>query len=119
MDSVESVLNAQDIDILRNMVCGILIEDRLISFITKIVTQTRNHKSIYLGASPRASLGIMNASKAIAAMSGRDFVTPEDILRVIPSVLRHRIVLTPEKEMEGLSTDDVVQQIVQSNDIPR
>ncbi|MEQ1675404.1 MAG: magnesium chelatase, partial [Chitinophagaceae bacterium] len=82
-------------------------------------TDTRNHKSIYLGASPRASLAIMNASKAMAAMQGRDFVTPEDILGIVPAVLRHRIILSPDKEMEGITEDDVIKQIIQGMDVPR
>jgi MoxR-like ATPase len=90
-----------------------------LQFIAKIIVTTRSHKSIFLGASPRASLAIMNASKAIAAMSGRDFVTPEDIIYVTPYVLRHRILLTPEKEMEGITTDDVIQQIIHAIEIPR
>jgi MoxR-like ATPase len=83
------------------------------------VHQTRNNKSIYLGASPRASLAIMNASKAMAAISGRDFVTPDDIVDVLAPVLRHRIILSPDKEMEGITEDAVIRQIVQSIDIPR
>lgn len=116
---VNACINASQIEALRSQVRNIHVEDNLITFITQLVSQTRNHKSIYLGASPRASIGILNASKAIAAMQGRDFVTPEDILFVIPPVLRHRIVLSPEKEMEGAQADDVIQQIVQSMDIPR
>jgi MoxR-like ATPase len=116
---VNACINASQIEALRSQVRNIHAEDNLITFITQLVSQTRNHKSIYLGASPRASIGILNASKAIAAMQGRDFVTPEDIVFVIPPVLRHRIVLSPEKEMEGAQADDVIQQIVQSMEIPR
>lgn len=116
---VNACINASQIEALRSQVRNIHVEDNLITFITQLVSQTRNHKSIYLGASPRASIGILNASKAIAAMQGRDFVTPEDILFVIPPVIRHRIVLSPEKEMEGAQADDVIQQIVQSMEIPR
>jgi MoxR-like ATPase len=83
------------------------------------VAGTRNHKSIYLGASPRASIGILNAAKSIAAMRGRDFILPDDIIYVVPPVLRHRLVLTPEKEMEGATTDDVITEIIQSVEIPR
>jgi MoxR-like ATPase len=90
-----------------------------LQFIARFVHQTRNHKSIYLGASPRASLAVMNASKAIAAMQGRDFVTPEDIREVLIPVLRHRIILSPDKEMEGVSEADVIRQIVQGMDVPR
>ena len=104
---------------LRQQIKTLIIEERLLQFIAKLVHQTRNHKSIYLGASPRASLAIMNASKAIAAMKGRDFVTPEDILEVVAPVLRHRIILAPDKEMEGITEDEVIKQIIQSMDIPR
>ena len=116
---VTTVLSATQIQELRNQVRTIHVEEKLISFITTIVANTRNHKSIYLGASPRASIGILNGAKALASMRGRDFVTPDDIIHIIPPVLRHRIVLTPEKEMEGASTDDVIQQIITSVEVPR
>jgi MoxR-like ATPase len=116
---INPVLSAAQIDVLRSQVRNIHVEEKLISFITSMVANTRNHKSIYLGASPRASIGILNGAKALASMRGRDFVTPDDIIYVIPPVLRHRIVLTPEKEMEGASTDDVIQQIIQSVEVPR
>lgn len=119
MAIVESVLPAQQIIDIRKQVKTILIEEKLLQFIARFTHQTRNHKSIYLGASPRASLAIMNASKAMAAINGRDFVTPEDILEVIPPVLRHRIILSPDKEMEGITEDNVLKQIIQTMDIPR
>jgi MoxR-like ATPase len=116
---VRTILTATQIQALQEKIRVLHIEEKLIGFIARVVTETRQHKSIFLGASPRASIGILNASKAIAAMKGRDFVTPDDILYVIPSVLRHRVMLTPEREMEGLSPDDVIQQIVQGIEIPR
>jgi MoxR-like ATPase len=119
INQVTTVLSSTQVQELRKQVHGIHVEEKLINFITTIVANTRNHKSIYLGASPRASIGILNGAKALAAMRGRDFVTPDDIIYVIPAVLRHRIVLTPEKEMEGASTDDVIQQIVSSIEVPR
>jgi MoxR-like ATPase len=119
INQVSAALSATQIQELRKQVRNIHIEEKLISFITTIVANTRNHKSIYLGASPRASIGILNGAKALAAMRGRDFVTPDDIIYVIPAVLRHRIVLTPDKEMEGASTDDVIQQIITSIEVPR
>jgi MoxR-like ATPase len=118
-DQVNPVLNAAMIEKLRRLVGNIHVEEKLIRYIVSVVAATRQHKSIYLGASPRASIGILHASKAIAAMNGRDFVVPEDILYVIPPVLRHRLVLSPEKEMEGGTADDVIKQIVQSLEIPR
>ena len=118
-EMVQPVLNASGIENLRRLVSGIHVEEKLIRFIVAVVASTRQHKSIYLGASPRASIGVLQSSKAIAAMNGRDFVVPEDILFVMPSVLRHRLVLSPEKEMEGGTTDDVIRQIIQSSEIPR
>ena len=119
IDTVGPVLTAARIQELRDKVRGLHVEEKLIRFITEIVAATRNHKSIYLGASPRASIGILNGAKALAAMRGRDFVTPEDIVYTAPSVLRHRLVLTPEKEMEGTSADDVISEIIRSIEVPR
>jgi MoxR-like ATPase len=116
---IEPVLRAETIINLRRQVKTMTIEEKLLQFIAKLTHQTRHHKSIYLGASPRASLAVMNAAKAIAAISGRDFVTPEDILEVVPPVLRHRIILAPDKEMEGITEDNVIRQIIQTMDIPR
>lgn len=116
---VTTVLSAGQLEELRKQVRLVHVEEKLISFITSIVSNTRNHKSIYLGASPRASIGILNGAKALAAMRGRDFITPEDVIYIAPAVLRHRIVLSPEKEMEGASTDDVITQIIQSIEVPR
>jgi len=117
--SVEAVLKADQIAAIKKQVKTLIIDDKLLGFIAKLTHHTRNHKSIYLGASPRASLAVMNASKAMAAISGRDFVTPDDILQVVPSVLRHRIILSPDKEMEGVTEDAVIKQIIQTMDIPR
>ncbi|HEY1023318.1 MAG TPA: MoxR family ATPase [Flavisolibacter sp.] len=119
MAAIQPVLNGDMIVQVRKVVKGIMIEERLLQFIAKLVHNTRNNKSIYLGGSPRASLAIMNASKAMAAINGRDFVTPEDILDVVTPVLRHRIILSPDKEMEGVTEDVVIRQIIQSMDIPR
>jgi len=118
-DLVRPVLNGAQIISLRQQIKTLIIEEKLLQFIAKFIHQTRNHKSIYLGASPRASLAIMNASKAMAAINGRDFVTPEDILDVFNPVLRHRIILAPDKEMEGVTEDEVIRQIVNGMDIPR
>ncbi len=119
IETVASVLSAARVAELREKVRAIHVEEKLIQFITTIVGATRNHKSIYLGASPRASIGILNGSKAIAAMRGRDFITPEDIIYTTPAVLRHRLVLTPEKEMEGASADVVIDEIIRSIEVPR
>lgn len=119
IEIIHPALKGDQIISLRQQIKKQIIEERLLQFIAKLIHQTRNHKSIYLGASPRASLAIMNASKATAAMMGRDFVTPEDILSVVTPVLRHRIILAPDKEMEGITEDDVIRQIIQGMDVPR
>lgn len=119
MSLVHPVITPHELSTLKSQTRSIVVEDKLISFITSIVANTRNHKSVYLGASPRASIGILNGSKALAAMRGRDFVTPDDVIYITPAVLRHRLVLTPEKEMEGTSTDEVITQIVQGIEVPR
>ncbi|HEY6505465.1 MAG TPA: MoxR family ATPase [Chitinophagaceae bacterium] len=116
---VRPVMNSQQINELKQQVKNILMEEKLLQFIARLIHQTRNHKSIYLGASPRASLAVMNAAKAIAAMQGRDFVTPDDIREVVIPVLRHRIILAPDKEMEGITEDEVIKQIIQGMDVPR
>jgi len=119
VQEIQPVLSAQQLKSLRQQVHDIHVEEKLLQFITSIVAATRNNKNIYLGASPRASIGILNGAKALAAMRGRDFVTPDDILYVATAVLRHRIVITPEKEMEGSSADSVIEQLIQSVEIPR
>jgi len=97
----------------------VLVEEKIVKYIAEIVATTRNHPHLYLGASPRASLAILMASKAFAAIQGRDFVIPADIKKSVYPVLRHRIILTPEREMEGMSTDKVIDMIVQSVEVPR
>ncbi len=119
INSIQPVLSSEQIEMVRKIVKQIVVEDKLLQFIAKITVTTRSHKSIFLGASPRASLALLNAAKAIAAMNGRDFVIPDDIVYVAPSVLRHRLLLTPDKEMEGITTDDVIQQVIHSLEIPR
>lgn len=119
LDSVVRVLNAQQIAEYQHTIKQIIIESNLLKYIAAIVDNTRTNANLFLGASPRASLAIMNASKALAAMNGRDFVTPDDIKKIAPSVLRHRIMLTPEREMEGITADKVVQQIIETIEIPR
>ncbi|GAA3514058.1 MoxR family ATPase [Aquimarina addita] len=118
-EMIEPILNAQQIAEYQDIIKSILIEDNLLKYIASIVTNTRNNGNLYLGASPRASIAIMNASKALAAINGRDFVTPDDIKKIATSVLRHRIILTPEREMEGFTADKAVVQIIETIEIPR
>jgi len=116
---IAPVLSVADIISLRKQVKALHVEPKLLEFTAKIIHETRNNKSLYLGGSPRASLAIINAAKAVSAINGRDFITPDDIILVAKPVLRHRIMLTPDKEMEGITPDEVIAQIIQKIEIPR
>ena len=116
---IQPVLSAEQVRELRAKVQEIHLEPNLIKYIARIVHDTRENQSLYLGASPRASIAVLNASKAMAAINGRDFVTPEDIREVAPAVLRHRIILTPEREMEGTQPGEVVDEIIRKIEVPR
>jgi len=117
--SVEKVLDAEHLLQYQKIIKNILIEPQLIEYIAKIIQNTRENSFLYLGASPRASLAILNASKGFAALAGRDFVTPEDIKQAAYPVLEHRVILSPEKEMEGIKIEQIIQQIIESVEIPR
>jgi MoxR-like ATPase len=119
LDNVSKILSAQQIAQYRQTIHSIIIEPKLVEFIAKIVNETRNNPSLYLGASPRASLAILRSSKANAAIKGRDFVTPEDIVEMAGPVMRHRIILTPEKEMEGVTADELIESIIKNIEVPR
>ncbi|GAB2812573.1 AAA family ATPase [Ferruginibacter profundus] len=119
LEDVRKILSPVDIQHYRNQIQSVIIEPKLIEFIARIVNETRNNPALYLGASPRASLAILKSAKANAAVKGRDFVTPEDIVEMAPHVLRHRIILTPEKEMEGITADDLIEIILKAIEVPR
>jgi MoxR-like ATPase len=116
---IEPVLSGAEILELQSKVCETHVEQNLVRYIAEIVNLTRKHSAIYLGGSPRASLAILAGSKSLATMNGRDFITPEDIREVVFPALRHRILLTPEKEMEGAKPDDVIRQILEKIEVPR
>ena len=119
LQAIKTVLTVDQIKTLRATIKALFVEPKLLAYVAQIIHETRHNKSLYLGASPRASLAIVNGAKAIAAMAGRDFVTPDDIIKVATPVLVHRIMLSPEKEMEGLTTADVVAQIIKKIEVPR
>lgn len=119
LNGIKKIISANEIKFYRSQVQQIIIEQKLVEFIARIVNETRNNAALYLGASPRASLAILRSAKANAAIKGRDFVTPEDIIEMAPHVLRHRIILTPEKEMEGLTADDLIESILKEIEVPR
>jgi len=119
LDDITPVITAADIAAYKATLSEIIVDEKLLGYIAEIVGQTRQDQSIYLGASPRASLALLNGSRAFAAIQGRDFVTPEDIQFLASHVLKHRIILTPEKEMEGISAEEVIQQLVAKTEVPR
>ncbi|MEP7165636.1 MAG: MoxR family ATPase [Ferruginibacter sp.] len=119
LQDVKKLLSPDAIRHFRNIVQQVMIEPKLIGYIAGIVTETRNNPSLFLGASTRASLALLKSSKASAAIKGRDFVIPEDIKEMAPHVLRHRIMLTPEKEMEGITPDDLIENILKAVEVPR
>lgn len=118
-NEVGDVLSAKDIEHGQILVEKVFIKDELLDYIAAIVHATRTHGDLFLGASPRASLAMLRMSKAIAAMSGRDFVTPDDIQQIADPVLNHRIILTPEREMEGYTTKDMLEDIIKQIEVPR
>jgi MoxR-like ATPase len=119
LENIPKILSTEDIAAYRHIILQINVDTKLLEFIAKIVNETRNNPALYLGASPRASLNILKAAKSFGAIRGRDFITPEDIIEMSPHVLRHRVILSPEKEMEGVSADELIEKIIKSIEIPR
>ncbi len=119
LETVDKVLSAEEIAKYREIIQQVRVDDNIVEYIAKIVNATRNNPSLFLGASPRASLALLKTAKASAATSGRDFVIPEDVISMTAPILRHRIMLTPEKEMEGVTADVLIEGIVKSLEIPR
>ena len=119
LKEVKAVLKSAEIKSNKELLKSVVVEEKLISFIAQIVQATRKSSNIYVGASPRASLALLNAGKAHAVLNGRDYVIPDDVLRIAPYVLNHRITLTPEKEMEGATSKKVIEQLIAGIEIPR
>lgn len=116
---IDSVLSAEQIASYQHVIKDIIVEDNLLKYIAAIVNNTRTNANLYLGASPRASIAILEASKAVAAINGRDFITPDDIKKVVGPILCHRIILTPEREMEGYTAEKMIKDLIQTIEIPR
>ena len=119
LSKILSVFSASDLQEIQNLVEKIRIEDQILKYIAQITNATRNHAKLYLGGSPRASLSMLKAAKSFAAIRGRDFVIPDDVQFVAPHVLNHRLIMTPEAEMEGLSIEDLIKEIVHEIEVPR
>jgi len=116
---IQPVFTKETLRLLREKVRTAHLDEKVAGYITQIVNRTRNNSDLYLGGSPRASISIMIGAKAIAAINGRDFVTPDDVKMVVYPTLRHRILLTPEKEMEGKTPDDIIKTILERVEVPR
>ena len=119
LQNIKTLITANTIKNFQKLVKQIIIEPQLVEYIAKIVINTRENAFLYLGASPRASIAILNAAKGFAAIRGRDFVTPEDIKEAAIPVLQHRVIVTPEREMEGITSTEIIKQILESVEIPR
>lgn len=113
------VLGAEDLKTLREQVMHVRVDEKIKAYIVQLVRMTRENGWLYLGASPRASIALMKGAKAYAALQGRDFVIPEDIIRLALPVFRHRIQLSAERELEGVSVDQVITQLVAKVEVPR
>ncbi|MCG6914768.1 MoxR family ATPase [bacterium BMS3Abin03] len=116
---IDPVFSKELLQKLREQVRSVHIDEKVASYIAQIVNSTRNNNDLYLGGSPRASISIMIAAKSFAAMNGRNFVTPDDIREAVIPALRHRILLTPEKEMEGKTPDEIIKLIIDRVEVPR
>ena len=116
---VEKVISGNEIIEFQDRIKSIFVHEALITYIATIVHQTRIDQTLYMGASPRASIAILDAAKSNAAVNRRDFVIPEDIKQIAHTILGHRVVMVPEKEMEGFTTQHIIQQIIDRVEIPR
>lgn len=119
LQHIEPVLTIEQLTQLRTATNAVAVEEGIISYVSSITQSTRNSASIDLGASPRASLGMLVAAKASALLHNRQFVIPDDVQSVAPAVLRHRIQVAPEREMEGTTADQVIVDILRTIDVPR
>lgn len=119
LSNISPVITKEVFLTLKNEISKVTVDDKIIEFISTIVVETRKNNALYLGASTRGSISILKLSKVIAVFNNRNFVIPEDVIEIVPYVLNHRIILTPEKEMEGLTNDDIIKQILSKITIPR
>ena len=119
LTDVQPILTKEELLQLRSYMLHVIVDESLLRYITQIIQQTRTTRAVFLGASPRATVAMLQASKAFALLQGRDFVTPEDIKMVTPSILQHRLVLTAEAEMEGYTALKVAQRLIDKVEVPK
>jgi MoxR-like ATPase len=117
--AVKAVIRAEELAALRDSLAEIVLRDELIGYLVDIVRTTREHESVLVGAGPRATQSLIMAARAHAAISDRDFVTPDDVKAMAVPVLEHRLILRPEFEIEGLAVSEVIQQVMQQVTVPR
>lgn len=118
-EKLSPVLGIEELEELRRQIMQVRVDEKIKAYIVRLVEMTRESGWLYLGASPRASLALMKGAKAYAALQGRDFVVPEDIIRLAQPVFRHRIQLSAERELEGVSVDQVITQLAAKVEVPR
>ena len=119
VDVIQSILDPNDIREIQDLLTKIHLEDQMLTYIGEVVQETRNHGQVYLGASPRAGLAMLKCSKVTALLANRDFVIPDDVQWVAPHILNHRLILTPAAEMEGVTTLQVIEEILTQTEVPR
>ena len=119
LENIQPVVTKEELVQLRQMLDGVFVDPVLLRYIAAIVMQTRQSKAVFLGASPRASVALLQASKAYALLQGRDFVTPDDVRFVCPSILQHRLILTAEAEMEGITPVKAVRRLIEKVEVPK
>jgi len=115
---IEAVLDAAGLQALRRTVEAVRVEPRLVAYITAIVRATREAASLTLGASPRAGVALLKATRAAALLAGRDFAIPDDVKELAPPVLRHRIAVAPELELEGVTPDAALKAVLEQIEAP-
>lgn len=119
LPKIKQILTPESLAMYRQLTAEVLLEEKILQYIAELVIKTRNHPHLFLGGSPRASLAIMHAAQAFAAIAGRDFVTPDDVKRASLPVLCHRLILTPEREIEGMTAESVIDTVIQTTPVPR
>lgn len=116
--SVEEVLGRENITAMIECVNRVYIDDKVLEYIRDLVITSRQHDKLLLGASPRASISLLKASKAVAALNGRDYVIPDDVKYLAPKVLNHRLILKPEYEQEGATVNDITEELLTKVKVP-
>lgn len=119
LDKIKPILSGEEIRRFKELVSQVIVEDSLLQYIADIILATRSSPAVYLGASPRASIALLNASKAYALLQGRDFIIPDDIKYIAVPVLQHRLILSPETEMEGRSAGTIVKRLIEKFEVPK